>query len=302
MKTLRRLQLGERQESVYRHSRAGGNPVPLDSRLRGKKVLWQVCVKNSRRSSSASFSADIASFRDKSTDVSHLPTRLTAEARFRKLRHRDLPLRITTTDTDQLVHTVLIPFLAGYLDQGQTRWTYLKRQAGLLKSFARLYARRGLSEELWTQGLRESLSDLAGRQWNAVASIEASLIGLGVSREDQFEYLASTMLALPGWTGIARYLELDAEWMSSPVPSGTMHVLLALRLILDRLAAEFVASRLPGFNSRNNLSELSAYVAAFETTEVSSTSDPSTVVATIFQLAQTQGWLPSSLSRMTVEE
>lgn len=218
----------------------------------------------------------------------------------RSIRHRDLLIRLTSIDTDQMVHAVLVPFLSGFLDQGQVKWGHDNRDTGLLRKFADIYVQRQFAERRWLKSLSTALQQLQACDWDALKSIEDSLTQLGISEAGQSDYLAATMLALSGWTGMVHYLEQGAEWMTWPVPSGTLHELVALRLILDRLAAEYTVRNVPGF--QGTLSDLATFVT--QSCQATATTDESTTenTATVYRLAQVLGWTPSRLCRLTSDE
>src|SRR5262245_52239821 len=54
------------------------------------------------------------------------------------VRHRDLLLQATGVDTDRMVHNLLIPFCAAFLDQGISSWPLPNRNAGFLQAFITL--------------------------------------------------------------------------------------------------------------------------------------------------------------------
>ena len=213
------------------------------------------------------------------------------------IRHRDLLLQLTGVDTDKLVHTVLVPFLSGFLDQGQVKWGHWDRGQRLLKKFAEIFGQRNMAEARWLQALTPFVQQLQSTNWDALECIEHSLMQLGISEANQDVYLSQAMLALPGWTGVVNYLEQGAEWMTWPVASGTLHELVALRLILDRVAAEFVSRQLPGFSG--SLDELFAFVSARRTAEVAIDETVAHTAVVVFQLAQINGWTASNLCGLT---
>ena len=264
-------------------------------------TLWKVCRDNLQRSARDATSAMNS---DSAAEVSVDPSKnenAAAAGSSGKLRHRDLLLRVTNVDTDHLVHAILIPFLSGFLDQGQLKWGHADREAGLLKAFARLYETPQFAEAAWLNSLPGELATLPIINWDALTSIEISLGELDISEADQHDFLAATLLALPGWTGIVHYLEHGAEWMTWPVPTGTLQEFMALRLILDRLATQFIASQqFPAFGGR--CAELSQCIAKAERSELPTQARPTETAATIFNLAQMLGWTSTRLSNLTSAE
>ena len=78
-------------------------------------VLWLVCIDGVQRGSIETKG----------------PIQLT--------RHRDVLLEATGADSDHLVHDILIPFCAAYLDQGFADWTLPNRDAGFYDAFLKLF-------------------------------------------------------------------------------------------------------------------------------------------------------------------
>lgn len=209
------------------------------------------------------------------------------------LRHRDLLLKATARDIDQLVNEVLIRFCAAFLDQGFAGWPLPGRDEGFFRSFALLY-RDARPVEPWLRGLPAELERIGRAGLSPLESIDESLRLLGVSAEETETYVGQTLLALSGWAGMLRQMETNAEWTVRPAPSGTLVEYLAIRLILERLALTSVAAEtLPGPIAPDDLGpalrrlipqeprvrvDLRAYL--------------------VFQLAQVRGWSPVDLDRL----
>jgi uncharacterized protein YbcC (UPF0753/DUF2309 family) len=157
------------------------------------------------------------------------------------VRHRDLILEATGEDSDALVHGLLIPFCAAYLDQGVARWPLPRRDEGFLRAFCGLYRQPGGSPEPWRRGLAEELARLEDSGISPLESIRESLDALGVGEEDWERFLSSTLLALRGWGGMVSQVESRGDRVVHPIPKGSLVEFLAVRLILDRLALTYVA-------------------------------------------------------------
>ncbi|MEZ6127505.1 MAG: putative inorganic carbon transporter subunit DabA [Planctomycetaceae bacterium] len=153
------------------------------------------------------------------------------------------------TTADRRVESVLVPFLSGFLDQGQLQWRHTDRDSGLLKCFAELYGRSSLAGPAWLRTLPAELLRLSDNHGDALQSIDDSLFQHGGSDTEQFEYLRERLFSLAGWAGMIHYLEARAEWMAWSVPSGTLHEFIALRLILDRLATTIPNAMTPSVES-----------------------------------------------------
>jgi uncharacterized protein YbcC (UPF0753/DUF2309 family) len=210
------------------------------------------------------------------------------------LRHRDLLLEATGTDTDQLVNPFLIRFCAAFLDQGFAPWPLPRRDEGPYHAFCALYRQPGGPPDRWLRGLRVELARLEDAQVGPLESIHESLEALGVAEEEWNDYLSATFLSLPGWGGMVQQVEERGDRVVRPVPRGSLVEFLAVRLILDRLALASVARDELGFQGppsalRNELRrrldgprQASVEQRAF----------------LVFQLAQVLGWTPEDLHRL----
>ena len=168
------------------------------------------------------------------------------------VRHRDLILAVRPTlDTDAAVHPLLIRMMAAYLDQGVAAWPMPDRDRGLLAAIAGVYSGRLGPVEPWSRQLPARLRSIratldAGRdvRTGTLDVISHELTQLGVPESLWPDYLTETLVALRGWAGMIRQLEDRPD--RAPVQSLPVHVIdfLALRLVLDRTAAEWAAEQL----------------------------------------------------------
>lgn len=230
-------------------------------------------------------------------------------------RPRDLLLASTGVDCDALVHATLIPFCAAFLDQGYASWSLPDRECGFLAAFVSLYAKPTPAAEPWLDKLPEALSQLGLPPHKSQApsqapappsshtspapdalleSIARLLHALGIDDEDHNDFIAQTLLALPGWAGMLRQLSIAADWIVRPAPPHTLTEFLAVRLVLDRLAAEFVAREHLSFegHARELRCELQRRRDASQDGELQSAFE-------LFQLAQYCGWTALELSRVS---
>jgi uncharacterized protein YbcC (UPF0753/DUF2309 family) len=168
------------------------------------------------------------------------------------VRHRDLMLAIEPTlDTDAVVHPLLIRMVAAYLDQGVAAWPMPDRDLGLLAAVAGVYSGWFGPVEPWSRRLPERLREirrtidggLRGRP-AALTVIAEELERLDVPRTSHEEFLAASLVALRGWGGMVWQLEERPD--RAPVLALPVRVIdfLALRLVLDRVAAEWAAGML----------------------------------------------------------
>jgi uncharacterized protein YbcC (UPF0753/DUF2309 family) len=210
------------------------------------------------------------------------------------IRHRDWLLEATGEDSDLLVHDILTRFCAAFLDQGLAHWELPLREEGFWHSFAALYSQPGGPPNPWLRGLPAELRRLQEAGISPLASIRESLDLLGVREEEYESFLSATLLALRGWGGMVRQIEVREDRVVHPVPKDSTLEFLAVRLVLDRLALAHTARETLGFTGPLNglRDHLRSQIAAPRT--------PSTEQRAflVFQLAQVLGWTPEDLYRL----
>lgn len=155
-------------------------------------------------------------------------------------RPRDAIRAARLIDLDQIVHPPLIRLLGAFVDQGFAYWEMPLREQGLLKA-----ARHLMSHPLAIQ--RAHLSKVPAelrRQMDAGLSAEDTVLQmlerLGVPEAEYEDYLIAELLALPGWGGLLRCLEVDPSLAPHQrVPCSLMEFI-ALRLTYTAAAVEDV--------------------------------------------------------------
>jgi uncharacterized protein YbcC (UPF0753/DUF2309 family) len=213
-------------------------------------------------------------------------------------RHRDLLLAATDEDTDLLVHDVLVRFCAAFLDQGLAPWPLPRRDEGFFRAFCALYRQPVGPPDRWLRGLEQELARLEDAHITPLESIHESLETLGVAEAEWPDYLPATLLALRGWPGMIRQLELRGDRAIRPAPHGSLRDFLVIRLVLDRLALAFTAQEHLGFTGplRDLRGELDRRVGKPQPPGVESRA------FLVFQLAQILGWTPERLHRLKKRE
>jgi uncharacterized protein YbcC (UPF0753/DUF2309 family) len=220
-----------------------------------------------------------------------------APVRRQAVRPRDWLLKATGQDCDLCVNEVLIRFCSAFLDQGISHWPLPKREHGFLKAFTALYSRAGGPPNRWLRDLPKELKRIELTGMSALESIHESLQLLGVPRDMWDDYIISSFLSLRGWAGMIRQMEERADRVAHGAPKGSLFEFLAVRLILERLAAAQTARDELGY--RGPLSELREALPKQEFEE-RSTSDQRAFM--VFQLAQVLGWVPSDLWKLSRSE
>ncbi len=213
-------------------------------------------------------------------------------------RDRDLLLEATGEDTDILVHEILIRFCSAFLDQGFAQWELPNQQAGLYRSFLRLYGKSFMAPTRWLAQLQRELRRLSDRGMGPLESIEESLEILRVDESDRERFLTQTLLALRGWAGMVWQMETNAEWAPHPAPAGSLVEFVAVRLILDRLAIAHVAQESLGFDGPLDQVRDAAQ-RSIHKAQPNGTDERAFV---IFQLAQVRGWNPQDLQSLSHQQ
>ncbi|TWU34546.1 hypothetical protein Q31b_55000 [Novipirellula aureliae] len=213
------------------------------------------------------------------------------------IRGRDALLAATGQDTDRYVHETLIRFCAAFLDQGYADWRLPQREAGLFGSFVEVYGKPSLFAESWLHSLPDELKKISQAQMTPLESIDESLTMLGVPMSDRAMFITKSLLALGGWAGMIWQLESSATWVDRPIRPGSLMEFLAVRLILDRVAIDYVAREYLRFGGA--LSQVSD--AAWKKAAALNDSHFQTTFQ-IFQVAQSMGWAPQAMGQMSTED
>ncbi len=234
------------------------------------QYLWRVCEQGVRANRDTQCSVD------------------------RPVRVRDALLAATGEDTDQYVHEILIRFCAAFLDQGYADWELPEFDAGFFRSFVGLYGTANIFGERWMRSVHRELRKLTHAQTTPLESVDESLELLGVPLNDRAEFVTKSLLALAGWAGMIWQLESAADWVDRPAPKGSLLEFLAIRLVLDRVAAEFVARQFLGCEGPLNHVTEAAWKKSPRTKD-----DRFQQTFQVFQIAQSMGWTPQVLQQMS---
>ena len=210
------------------------------------------------------------------------------------IRHRDFVLSATGQDCDPLIHQILIPYSAGFVDQGLATWQLPNREAGFWDTFVQLYGTTS-PVECWLRDLPSEIQKL--RSLTPVEIIADSLKQLGISETEAPEYLTRELLALRGWAGMIWQAEDRGDRVGRPMPKGTLLQYMAVRLVLLRVALGSIV--------RGELPEISSLAELRETLRKRIPAVPTTTreerAFEVFQLAQLQGWTAPTLSTLPAE-
>ncbi|MFM8496927.1 MAG: putative inorganic carbon transporter subunit DabA, partial [Planctomycetia bacterium] len=127
------------------------------------------------------------------------------------------------------------------LDQGVAAWPMPGRDRGFLHAVGELYASPLGPSEPWNASLPAALAATRGRP--ALEVIAAELDRLGVPAGRQEECIAASLLALRGWAGMFRHFEERPDRVPVAAVPARLADFLAVRLVCDRVAAEWIAAR-----------------------------------------------------------
>ncbi|MBZ5710360.1 DUF2309 domain-containing protein [Nannocystis pusilla] len=158
--------------------------------------------------------------------------------------HRDLLLRTSGEDPNDLVHAHLIPLCAAFLDRGQSYWTMPDRERGFFRAWSKVLSSGLGVRPAWLRGLGDRLRDWDARKLGAEDVVIELLAELGIADDEIEAFVEHTLLQLPGWAGMFHRLE------SAPGPIGrtraSIHLIdyLAVRLALDLFAYCDIGARL----------------------------------------------------------
>jgi uncharacterized protein YbcC (UPF0753/DUF2309 family) len=213
---------------------------------------------------------------------------------FASTRLRDPVLHVTGRDPDVLVHETLIRFCGAFADQGLAAWPLPRRDLGFWRSFLALHGAGFPLRDRWLRALPREVARLERDAVSAEVSIEESLRALEVDPRDRERFVAETLLALRGWAGMLRQLELRPDRVRWAPPGATILELLAVRLVLDRLAARHLIDDTLG-------PEVTFGDVRRRSRPAPGASGPTARAFAAFLLAQSLGWSPRRLAGLSPE-
>lgn len=145
-------------------------------------------------------------------------------------RPRDAILALQGEDTDEAVHALLIKLAAAYTDQGMAYWPMPGKQEGFWAASLLVLSQPGAVE---SSQLKE-LAKWAARwsDMDARAAILAGFEVLGVEPGQWESFLEAELLALPGWAGLMRQLEIEPSLAPHEVLPARLEDFLAVRMLL----------------------------------------------------------------------
>lgn len=214
------------------------------------------------------------------------------------VRHRDLLHDATGSDSDALVHEVLIKYCAAFVDQGFAPWPLPHREEGFFKAFVQLYRHPCGPVDAWMRPLAPELRRIEAAGLSPIEVIIESLDMLGVSRGEWSPFITATLLALRGWAGLLWQTEVRGDRVAVPSPAGSLVEFLAVRLILERLALAHTARQT--LNYRDSLGTLREATLARLGMRPDVSHEQRAFL--VFQLAEILGWCPTTLYQLSRQQ
>ncbi len=169
-----------------------------------------------------------------------LPRRSAAPPRL-PVRMRDALLARCGVDLDELVHPLLIRWIAAYLDEGVAYWPMPRRREGFFRATLAQWASKAPGLEPWHREVRQEARRLLEVGASPGQVVRAVAEEFGVEDEELAVWLQENALALRGWAGMVSRLERHPEDRSSTAPPASLVEFLAILSLLQRHAARWVA-------------------------------------------------------------
>ncbi len=150
-------------------------------------------------------------------------------------------LAVCGESLDEVVHPILIRLSAVYLDQGQSYWPMPGREFGFLRAVRRLVSQHSYIASRELRGFTEEVRAQEASGLSALETIEHCLEALGVPPEDYEMVVQAELVALPGWAGQFRQLEVNPGLSPHLQLPCTLVDFLAVRMILTMIGARRMA-------------------------------------------------------------
>ncbi|MFN0084898.1 MAG: DUF2309 domain-containing protein [Blastocatellia bacterium] len=156
----------------------------------------------------------------------------------RPARPRDALLALDGTDIDELINAWLIRLCAVFLDQGMSYWPMPLREKGFYQSVRALMSQPGLLPPALLDGLSTAFEHQGARRSTPADVVLDCLRVFGVPQSEWESVITAELLALPGWAGLMRKLEMEPELAPhEPTPCSLLDFL-AVRLTMTVVAVE----------------------------------------------------------------
>ena len=169
----------------------------------------------------------------------------------KKIRSRDKILALHNVDSDELTHPILINLAGSFLDQGIAFHTLPERSKGFLFAFKKLYLDENFPCEAWMRNLKK----LHLKNLSAAEITVKILNNFGVEKANWEEFIFQTLLSLKGWAGMFAHFAHHPDHIPVQVLPACLEDFLAVQLILDFAAAQFILKKIGSDLEEINRSE-----------------------------------------------
>lgn len=167
-------------------------------------------------------------------DICHKGASGTVESR-KAARPRDGVLQATGVDVDDTIHPLMIRLSAAYMDQGLAYWPMPDREFGFWSAALTVLSQPSLSSPELTR-LSKYLP--GAKNQTADDGLITALRTLGIPEPEWEGVLLQELLALPGWAGMMRQLEVEPELAPHERVRGSLLEWVAIRMLLNAAAVE----------------------------------------------------------------
>ena len=174
------------------------------------RALWEVCVARTRP--------------------------LVPEAPTEHVRPHDAVMAAKHIDLDALIHPTLIGLLSAFVDQGVAQWPMPLRNEGLLIAARHMFTQRLAPLPAALNGLADLFRDQAERGLSAEETVQEALLKLGVDADHSEAFITAELLALPGWAGLVRKLEVEPGLAPHEPVHASLMDYMAVRLTMVKAA------------------------------------------------------------------
>ena len=205
----------------------------------------------------------------------------------RVLRPKDAVFLSHGINLDDIIHPPLIRLTGAYLDQGIAYWPMPLRELGLLVASRRIMGQRFAIFPNHLRGVGKEFRRQEKLQMDGPEVVLEMLGNLGVPESQWEPYIAAELIALGGWAGMLRMLELDPALAPHECVRCSLIEFLALRLTYTFIAL------------RNILGRPSSWR---ETRITPRAGEPLVGVARFFDVMQILGYSSSAVRALSAEE
>ena len=154
----------------------------------------------------------------------------------------------SSIEIEQLVHSLMVRFCGGYLDQGISYWPMPHRN-GMWKAFLELYSQPSIASSPWLSGLIPKLRRFVNNEVSSREALEYGLLAMGLSTSQWKQALERRGLALRGWAGMVSQMETRPDLAPVAAPPVQLIDYLAIYVTLECHGRSYFPSQAQGDSS-----------------------------------------------------